>query len=131
MDLLRELSERFAGKVVGLLRAGRNNPFRMCAKLYIEEFRPMLESEYNPSPTWHRQIPWTEDTICAVIDWDKSDWFDSHSSWSPDQPSEMLAHLMPIAMDADYFFKDSQVVVVWKHQLISMMGVIDEQTIRD
>ena len=123
MNIQDKLNKRFAGKTVRLWRAGGKRPFRECASLYIEEFRPMLESEYNPCLGGRRQIPWTKETICAVIDWDKSDYFDPHSSWSPDQPSEVMAHLMPVAMGADFFFKDNRVVAIWNHQYVSIMEV--------
>lgn len=123
MNILSELNKRFAGKTVRLWRAGRERPLRECASLYIEEFRPMLEREYNPTPYHYRQIPWTKDMICAVIDWDKSDFFDPHSSWSPDQPPKFMTHLMPIAIEADFFFKDNRVVAIWDHQYVSIMEV--------
>lgn len=124
MNDLDELNKRFAGRTVRLWQAG-NKPFRECASLYIEEFRPMLESEYNPSESRRRRVPWTEETICAVIDWDRSDHFDPFITWSPDQPSEFMAHLMPIATEADFFFKDDRVIAVWKHQYVTMMEVAE------
>ena len=125
MNIQDELNKRFAGKTVRLWQAGRKSPFREIASLYIKEFRPILESEYNPSEAYRRDIPWTEEMLCAVVDWGKSDHFDSHSSWSPEQPPESMAHLMPIATEADFFFKDNRVIAVWKHQYVSMMEVAE------
>lgn len=125
MNILDEFNKRFAGKTVELWQAGDERPFRKVARLHIEEFRPMLESEYNPSEAYRRDIPWIEKTLCAVVDWDKSEYLDPHSCWSPDQAPEEMSHLMPIVTEADFFFKDNRVVGIWKHQYVTMMEVAE------